>query len=186
MNNNEMNYHEKVKINQTKKLREVMETLPIFCKSFFLGMNSTMSARTKLGYALDLRIFFDFLHDNNPTLKTQDVRDFKIEILDQVTKDDIEEYMEYLTYYEKNGKAHKDPGIGRTDCHNGRISAHQRHQMLREQKADHRKHRSEDRRPDECIGKPRICFFFSLPFLNGEPDGTSHTNHLTDGKNKAV
>lgn len=113
MNNNEMNYHEQVKINQTKKLREVMETLPIFCKSFFLGMNSTMSARTKLGYALDLRIFFDFLQDNNPTLKTQDVRDFKIEILDQVTKDDIEEYMEYLTYYEKNGKAYTNDEQGK-------------------------------------------------------------------------
>ena len=63
MNNNEMNYHEQVKINQTKKLREVTETLPTFCKSFFLGMDSTMSARTKPGYALDLRIFFDFLQE---------------------------------------------------------------------------------------------------------------------------
>ena len=108
-----MNYHEQVKINQTKKLREVTETLPTFCKSFFLGMDSTMSARTKLGYALDLRIFFDFLHDNNPTLKTQDIRDFKIEILDQVTKDDIEEYMEYLTYYEKNGKAYTNDEQGK-------------------------------------------------------------------------
>ena len=58
------NYHEKVKIDQTLKLRETMDTLPRFCRSFFIGVDNSMSARTKLGYAFDLRIFFEFLKEN--------------------------------------------------------------------------------------------------------------------------
>ena len=70
---NNKNYHDKVQIEQTLKLREVLATLPPFCKSYFRGMDNTISARTKLGYALDLRIFFEFLHENNHYLSKIDV-----------------------------------------------------------------------------------------------------------------
>lgn len=112
-NTNSTNYHEQVKIDQTLKLREVMETLPGFCRSFFVGVNNTMSARTKLGYALDLRIFFEFLHDINPYLRKTPITDYQIDVLEQITKDDIEEYMEYLSYYEKDGKAYSNDELGK-------------------------------------------------------------------------
>lgn len=98
------NYHDQVQIEQTLKLREVLTTLPPFCKRFFRGIDNNMSARTKLGYALDLRIFFEFLHVNNSFLSKTSITDYKLEILDQITKEDIEEYMEYLSYYIKDGK----------------------------------------------------------------------------------
>jgi site-specific recombinase XerD len=33
-----------------------------------------------------------------------DIKDFKVEILDMITRDDIEEYLEYITLYDKDGK----------------------------------------------------------------------------------
>lgn len=97
-------YHEQVKIDQTMKLREVLTTLPSFCRTYFRGIDNSMLPRTKLGYALDLRIFFEFLQESNPALKDTPITELQIDILDKITKDDIEEYMEYLTYYKKNGK----------------------------------------------------------------------------------
>lgn len=112
-NNNEKNYHDQVQIEQTLKLREVLATLPPFCKSFFRGMDNTMSARTKLGYALDLRIFFEFLHENNSQLGKMPITEYKLPVLDRITKEDIEEYMEYLSYYQKDGKEYKNDERGK-------------------------------------------------------------------------
>ncbi|HAF26072.1 MAG TPA: integrase [Lachnospiraceae bacterium] len=107
------NYHDRVQIEQTLKLREVMETLPGFCRRFFRGVDNTMSARTKLGYALDLRIFFEYMHENNSSLKETDIRDFPLDILDKIGKEDIEEYMEYLSYYIKDGKEYTNDERGK-------------------------------------------------------------------------
>ena len=110
---NTKNYHDQVQIEQTLKLREVLATLPPFCKSYFRGMDNSISARTKLGYALDLRIFFEFLHENNNYLSKMDVTEYKLEILDQIAKEDIEEYMEYLSYYTKDGKEYTNDERGK-------------------------------------------------------------------------
>lgn len=112
-NNSEKNYHDQVQIEQTLKLREVLTTLPPFCKNFFRGMDNTMSARTKLGYALDLRIFFEFLHENNSQLGKMPITEYKLPVLDQITKEDIEEYMEYLSYYQRDGKEYTNDERGK-------------------------------------------------------------------------
>lgn len=112
-NANNKNYHDQVQIEQTVKLREVLATLPPFCKSYFRGMDNAISARTKLGYALDLRIFFEYLHENNRYLSKINVMDYKLEILDRITKEDIEEYMEYLSYYTKDGKEYTNDERGK-------------------------------------------------------------------------
>lgn len=113
-NNQDKNYHDQVQIEQTLKLREVLTTLPPFCRNFFRGMDNAMSARTKLGYALDLRIFFEFLHENNSALKNTEITQFPLSILDQISKEDIEEYMEYLSYYIKDGKEYTNDERGKS------------------------------------------------------------------------
>ena len=50
-------YEEQDKLN-TIKMREVLDGLPRFLKQFFRGIEPTTSARTRLGYAYDLRVFF--------------------------------------------------------------------------------------------------------------------------------
>ena len=95
------NYHDEINKQNIKKLREIMTTLPPFCKQFFRGVDNIYGSRTKIAYAYDLRIFFDFLHQNHPYGKTMDILDYSLDILDKVKREDIEDYLEYLSLYSK-------------------------------------------------------------------------------------
>lgn len=95
------------------KLRRLMEELPEFCRQFFRGIEQTTSSRTRLAYAYDLGVFFEFLHQKNPALSKMEVTKFPLSILDQVAKSDIEEYMEYLSYYQKDGNEYTNDERGK-------------------------------------------------------------------------
>ena len=106
-------YSEEQDIKNIKKMREILASLPPFCRQYFRGIETTTSARTRLGYAYDLRIFFEFLHENNPSLHAVPVTSYKISLLNDICKDDIEEYMEYLSYYEKDGRVYTNDERGK-------------------------------------------------------------------------
>ena len=110
---NEMNYHEQQNIENVKKMRDVLEELPSFCKQFFRGINDTTSALTRLAYAYDIRLFFEFLHENNSVCAKMEIKDYPISILNQVTREDIEEYMEYLSFYTKEDKTYTNDERGK-------------------------------------------------------------------------
>lgn len=109
----ERNYHDQVNIDNTLRMREIMTTLPRFCRDFFRGIEDTTSTRTRLAYAYDLRVFFEFLHETNPVLKKMDKTEYRLTILDELTPGDIEEYLEYLSYYEKDGKEYTNDERGK-------------------------------------------------------------------------
>jgi site-specific recombinase XerD len=96
-------YTEQDKLN-TIKMREVLDTLPKFCKQYFRGIEQNTSPRTRLGYAYDLRVFFEFIHNNNPSLSKTPITEYSIGILDMIEREDLEEYMAYLSLYEKEEK----------------------------------------------------------------------------------
>jgi len=93
------NYHDELNKKNIIKLRELLDSLPSFCKMYFRGMNDTISSRTKIAYAYDLRVFFEFLHKNNSYVAKFDFTDIPMSVLDKVSREDIEEYLEYLSYY---------------------------------------------------------------------------------------
>lgn len=103
MNKDEKYYNEQDKIN-TLKMREVLDTLPRFLRQYFRGIEPTTSARTRLGYAYDLRVFFEYLHNENPVLSKIDIKDYKVDVLENLEREDLEEYLEYLSLYEKSDK----------------------------------------------------------------------------------
>ncbi len=49
------NYHEEENKKNILRMREVLSTLPPFCKRFFRGIENQTSARTRLAYAYDIR-----------------------------------------------------------------------------------------------------------------------------------
>lgn len=95
-------YHEQLQIDQTLRLREVLKTLPPFAKDFFRAIEPRSSARTRINYAYDLRVFFHFLLEVNPCYKNYTIQDFRPEDLERIEPVDIEEYMEYLKVYTRN------------------------------------------------------------------------------------
>mgnify|MGYP002528871287 CR=1 FL=1 len=98
------NYHDEQNNMNTLKMREVLTTLPPFCKQFFRGIQDYTSSRTRLAYAYDLRVFFEFMHENNPYCNKVGITELPLSVLDHISREDIEEYMDYLTLYIKDGK----------------------------------------------------------------------------------
>lgn len=98
------NYHDAQNKQNIVKLRAVLDTLPPFCGEFFRGIADTTSTRTRLAYAYDIRVFFEFLHESNSVCAKMEVKDIPISVLNQVTRQDIEEYLSYISYYEKDGR----------------------------------------------------------------------------------
>ena len=111
----EYTYQEQNNIENQRKLRELLQELPAFTLAFFLGIEPRTSSRTRLGYGYDLRIFFEFLQQYNPSVGKMKMRDIPMDILDKVKALDIEEYLEYLKLYEKDGKTftNTERGIAR-------------------------------------------------------------------------
>ncbi|MFA9376038.1 MAG: tyrosine-type recombinase/integrase [Lachnotalea sp.] len=109
----EHTYHEQVNIDNALKLRSIITYLPKFCGDFFRGIEPSTSSRTRIAYAYDLRTFFEFLHENNSFCNSIKISDFPITILDQIKAVDIEEYLDYLKYYTKDGKEHTNNERGK-------------------------------------------------------------------------
>lgn len=98
------NYHDEQVKQNILRMRAVLATLPPFCKQFFRGIENTTSPRTRLAYAYDIRLFFEFLHETNGVLRKKDIVDFPIGLLDEIGREDIEEYMDYLSLYTRDGQ----------------------------------------------------------------------------------
>lgn len=109
------NYHDQMNIDNNLKLRAMLKELPSFCMMFFRGIEQTTSSRTRIAYAYDLGIFFNFIKDNNPEYTNKPIKEFTIDILDKITVSDIEEYLDYLKVYSKDNSEHinSEKGIKR-------------------------------------------------------------------------
>ena len=107
------NYHDEQNNINVRKMREILEELPSFCKLFFRGIQDSTSARTRLAYAYDLRLFFEFMHENNSFCKSMDIRNYPVEILDSIKRTDIEEFMDYISYYIKDDREITNDELGK-------------------------------------------------------------------------
>lgn len=97
--NERKTYHEQKYIDNTLRLREILKTLPPFAKDYFRAAEPTTSAKTRISYAYDIRVFFHFLMENNPVYKNYTIDQFTPQDLEQLSPVDIEEYQEYLKVY---------------------------------------------------------------------------------------
>lgn len=105
-------YYEDVNKKNEVKLRKMLSALPPFCKQFFIGIEPTTSSLTRIAYAYDIGCFFDYIHENNPVYAKMEITQFPLTMLDEITPMDIEEYLSYLKYYEKDGEEHTNEERG--------------------------------------------------------------------------
>ena len=108
-------YYEQSYIDNTLRLREVLRELPSFVRDFFRAIEPSTSAKTRISYAYDLRVFFNFLIENNPLYREYSSNQFKISDLENIEAIDIEEYLEYLKVYKSDDKfiTNSERGIAR-------------------------------------------------------------------------
>ena len=97
-------YHEQTDVENTLRLRDVLKTLPPFCRDFFRAIEPRTTTKTRISYAYDIRMFFQFLLEQNPAFKDWSMDAFTVDVLDQITAVDLEEYEEYLKVYQAGDK----------------------------------------------------------------------------------
>lgn len=68
--NKKITYHEQTDIQNILKLRAILKTLPDFCKDYFRAMDPLTTTKTRISYAYDIRIFFQFYWMKTLLLRT--------------------------------------------------------------------------------------------------------------------
>ena len=145
---NKITYHEQNDIDNTLKLREVLKTLPPFCRDYFRAIDATTTTKTRISYAYDIRIFFQFLLEQNPMFKDKTMSDFTVDVLDQVKAVDLEEYEEFL-------KVYKSAGSSKTET-NGERGVKRKISALRSFYAYYYRHEMITTNPSVLIDVPKI------------------------------
>ncbi|PHV70741.1 integrase [Sporanaerobium hydrogeniformans] len=88
----------------TLKTRELLQELPDYMFDFFRGIEHTTSVNTRMAYAYDIRVFLEYCHKEIPRFQNRtSLCDMTLEDLDEMAPREIEGYLEYLSYYEKEG-----------------------------------------------------------------------------------
>lgn len=98
------NYFKERERNTNMRLHEIRDTLPEFCEEFFVGIEPQTTALTRLNYAYDLRIFFDYLTKRVRAFRDMSPEDITLSDLEKITVTHLENYLEYLTLYDFEGK----------------------------------------------------------------------------------
>ena len=95
-------YHTTAQLARTRHLRELLKELPDLCADYFLSIEQLTSPLTRLSYAYDLKLFFQYLSDEVPRYGGKTIVSFTVDDIRAVTKQDLERYARYLTLYVRN------------------------------------------------------------------------------------
>lgn len=93
-----MGNHKETELYFTDKCNELMANMPTFVKTYIRAIHNRTAPRTRYEYLKDIQTFLNYIKD---TTKTEVI---DIDVLKNLTKNDFEEYFEYIEHYEKDGK----------------------------------------------------------------------------------
>ncbi len=94
-------YHQSIEIARNRRIRELQAELPDVCADFFSAISQTTSSLTRLAYAYDLRLFFQYLCAEQPQFADTDMRLITTEQIGQITARQLRGFQDYLTQYIK-------------------------------------------------------------------------------------
>ncbi len=105
-----LSYRTQTDIKRLEKLRQMEKELPSVCTDFFRSIAQTTSTLTRLAYAYDFRLFFQYLCKENPLFADTEPRLMDSKDFAKVKMRDIDTYQDYLTQYyvtnEDSGEYH--------------------------------------------------------------------------------
>lgn len=105
-----MSYYEKRDLNNMQKIGKYLQTLPEYCYDYFTGIENNTSTLTRVNYAMDLCVFFDYL-EKYVTRKPKE--QITLSDLENLQARNIENYLSYLSYYEIDGSMKKNGERGK-------------------------------------------------------------------------
>ena len=94
-------YREEADAKRILQIRTITRELPQACSDFIRSIAVTTSTLTRLAYAIDLRTFFHFLQTERVAFSEKKLTLMTDQDLEQLTRNDLTAYAEYLTYYFK-------------------------------------------------------------------------------------
>lgn len=98
------NFYQERNIKNLEKINKLLEELPPFCTEYFIGIENQTSTLTRLNYAYDLRIFFNYLVCH--VLQDITIRDLTYNNLEEISATTIERFLSYLNHYKYDGSYH--------------------------------------------------------------------------------
>ena len=117
----ELTYNEEHRQKNTIHLREIISQLPGFADVFFRSIAQNTSVKTRIAYAYDLKIFFAYLTEYHPRFKGKNISDIDISDMKSVQSEDIDRFMEYVTYYEKPNPQNPEEVVAHTNDEKGKL-----------------------------------------------------------------
>lgn len=95
-------YSKELNFQLNQKLKSITDELPRFSKVYFRGISNNTSIKTRIAYAQDLKIFFEFLLEEHDDFRDyKDISQISLSDLDCVKAMDLELYEEYLACYKR-------------------------------------------------------------------------------------
>ncbi len=94
--------------NQKLRLRELLNQMPSWSVDYIYSKEVTTQTSTLISYSYDLITFFKFIQDKNPMYKDVELKKIPLNVLDQLSSEDIIEYQRYLELNVDNDNFHEN------------------------------------------------------------------------------
>lgn len=95
----ELTYKKEKEMKDTEKIMEILDKMPSFMQNYHNSINRSTEASSRLNYMRDLLLFFEYISDSE-SIK---VKDITPDTLDSLSTDYLNNYLTYLSQYEKGG-----------------------------------------------------------------------------------
>jgi len=110
MNNETLDYRSQADAQRMDRLRQLQRELPPLCTDFFRSIAFTTSTLTRLAYAYDFRLFFQYLTKENHLFADKEPKLLMDEDFKMIKKRDFVGFQDYLSLYyvydEETGLSH--------------------------------------------------------------------------------
>ena len=93
-----------------QKIGSYLSNLPEFCYDYFTGIENSTSSLTRVNYAMDLAVFFDYLEKY---VCKKPKSEISLTDIDKLQSRNIENYLSYLSYYQIDDKMLKNSERGK-------------------------------------------------------------------------